>query len=184
MYFSTSLTRFILLPHLLHRVDWSSRVHSFDCDNASLAILHTSKSLRDPSNSSLYHFSCCSWAKACVQGNRSNLSTQSCKSWMPISFWLNDVDDEEVASEHLNLLKWSLNSEMRGFALVGKLLERKWWREFWFTEEEAMFKQERCLTVACTILCSNFLCLVSICSIYMMGRVGIGISIFSNINEL
>ena len=44
---------------------------------------------------------------------------------MPISFWLNDVDDEEVASEHLNLLKWSLNSEMSGFALVGKLLERK-----------------------------------------------------------
>ena len=43
---------------------------------------------------------------------------------MPISFWLNDVDDEEVASEHLNLLKWSLNSEMSGFALGGKLLER------------------------------------------------------------
>ena len=47
-----------------------------------------------------------------------------------------------------------------------------------------MFKQERCLAVACTILCSNFLCLVSICSIYMMGCGGIGISIFSNINEL
>ena len=52
-----------------------------------------------------------------------------------MSFSLNDVDDEKVASEHLNLLNFSLNSDMSGCALVGKLLERKWW----LIGEAAMF---------------------------------------------
>ena len=140
-YFSTSLASSILLPCLLRRVDWSSRVHSFVCNNASLAIPHTSKSLSDPSNSSLNHFWFCSWAKACAKGNRSKLSTESFKSWRPIIFWLNDADNEVlvVASEHLNLLNWLSNSEMSGCALVGKLLERKWWREVWLTGEATVF---------------------------------------------
>ena len=138
-YFSFSLVSSILLPCLLHRVDWNSRMHSFVCNNASLANSHTSKSLRDPSNSSLNHFWCCSLAKPCVQGNRSKLSTQSCKSWRPMSFWNKDVDDQEVVSEPLNLLNWSLNSEMSGCALVGKLLDRKWWWQVSLTGVAVVF---------------------------------------------
>ena len=79
------------------------------------------------------------FCQGCVKGNWSNLSTQSCKSWRPFSFWQIDVDDGEVSSKSLNLLSWSLNSKMSGCVLVGKLLERVCWWDLGWQERLPLF---------------------------------------------
>ena len=131
-YFSTSLAISMLLSFLLRRVDWSSRVHSFVLQQG---IYCSTTHIQEHANLKPF---LCSCAKACVKGNRSNLSTRSCKSWRPFSFWNIDVDDGEVFSKSLNLLNWSLNSEMSGCVLVGKLLERVCWWDLGLTGEAAI----------------------------------------------
>lgn len=101
-YFPTFLASLVSPPRLLRIVDYSSSMHAFISNKVSLAMLQTSNSLRDPSNSWSNHFLCWSWMNSCwVRGNRSNLSTQSCKSWRSISLW--HIDDDEVASEVFSL---------------------------------------------------------------------------------
>ncbi|KAF4382837.1 hypothetical protein G4B88_021620 [Cannabis sativa] len=53
-YLLISLSR---LPLLLLMVDWISRAHSLVCSTASLAALHMSNSLREPSTTWSTHFS-------------------------------------------------------------------------------------------------------------------------------
>jgi len=119
-------------------MDWSSCMHCFVCNKESFAVLHKSRTWRDPSNSSSTHFSLFSWAMACwVSGNKSTLLTQSCKSWSLLSLPLKD-DDVEASSEALNLHKCSSSWVMIGFSLEGKLLERAW-KPFLWLEEAAIF---------------------------------------------
>lgn len=98
-YFPTSLASLVSPPCLLRIVDWSSCMPVFISNKASLAMLQTSNSWSN-------HFLWWSWMNACwVRGNRSNLSTQSCKSWRSLSLW--HIDDDEVASEVFSLHKYS-----------------------------------------------------------------------------
>jgi len=125
---------------LLLMMDWSSLVHSFVCSKASLAALHTSKSLKDPSKRLFTQFSWCSWRSAsCVSGSWTNFSTDSIKSRKPSILWQIN-DDEEVSSEDLNKVsKCSLHLRMSGCGLEGKLIERPWKLDFEFKGEAAIF---------------------------------------------
>lgn len=119
MYFPTSLASLVSPPCLLRIVDWSSCMPVFISNKASLAMLQTSNSWSN-------HFLWWSWMNACwVRGNRSNLSTQSRKSWRSLSLW--HIDDDEVASEVFSLHKYSTICGISGCGSEGKLLERAWW---------------------------------------------------------
>ena len=134
---STSPPPLLLL--LLMR-DWSSLVHSFVWIKASLAALHTSNSLKDPSKRLFTPFSWCSCRSAsCVSGSWTNFSTHSIKSRKPSILWQINVE-EEVSSEDLNKVsKCSLHLRMSGCGLDGKLIERPWKLDFEFKGEAAIF---------------------------------------------
>ncbi|XVF45653.1 hypothetical protein PTKIN_Ptkin02bG0224200 [Pterospermum kingtungense] len=79
---------FLTSPHftcklrLLCKTDRISCAHSFVCGTTSLAVLHRSSSLREPSNNSSTHSLCCSWAlagtkaaEAACQQNHANLES-------------------------------------------------------------------------------------------------------------
>ena len=151
-YFPTSLASLVSPPCLLRIVDWSSCMPVFISNKASLAMLQTSNSWSN-------HFLWWSWMNACwVRGNRSNLSTQSCKYWRSLSLW--HIDDDEVASEVFSLHKYSTLCGISGCGAEGKLLERAWW--------VAMFSSSglRMCRVECT---NNSGYLPCICWLFIMG---------------
>ena len=127
-------------PFLLLIIDWSSLMHSFVCSRESLAVVHTSKSLKDPFRSSSTQFSWLSRPSASwVRGSWNNFSTHSCRSCNPPSLWLRDEEEEEVSWEAFNLSKCSLHCRIRGCGLEGKLFERAWKWVFVFNSKVAIF---------------------------------------------
>lgn len=120
-YSPTSIASPFLAALFLQMIGWSSCKLSFDWRRKSLAMLHTSKSLRDPSSSSSTFLLLNSLANSYWDiGNWSTLSMKSCKSCKPLSLWL---WDEEADSEDFNLLWFSSNCDTKGWGAKGKLLD-------------------------------------------------------------